>query len=410
MMFIYESIRPIKWLFRGVCLALPFSPLCAQTLTEQQAVDLSLSQHSFQQVLASQEREAQANHLLTKAWLAPEFEVSHESVKDERETSIWIKQQFDIAGKRTLRQQASNTEISATQSAIEAAQGIRKATTRQYFYQMLYLQIQNQLFEDWISKLLEVETTIKKRERAGEVSPYDRLRVGQQRQSLRALLRSNITEFETIKHQLTGLFSEYIDIDAVKGNLVTAPLPALEKLVQATDNIPTLSELKFLCEAAKFSSDAAKLNHIPDVTFGIGQKFISDRDQRDNGLLLSASVTIPLFDSNKSRKQLYSAKAANAESTYQLAKHEFINQLTATWHKVRQLKSSYDNYRKQSVTGAEALVHIAEAAYQADEISVLELIDAYQNALDIQNKSIDLLYQTRVSRLQLDAMIEGIQL
>jgi outer membrane protein TolC len=137
---------------------------------------------------------------------------------------------------------------------------------------------------------------------------------------------------------------------------------------------------------------------------------VKSLEQRDNGLLLSASVTIPLFDSNKSRKQLYSAKAANAESSYQLAKHEFINQLTATWHKVRQLKNSYDNYRKQSVTGAEALVHIAEAAYQADEISVLELIDAYQNALDIQNKSIDLLYQTRVSRLQLDAMIEGIQL
>lgn len=406
-----QKCAKLVWGIGLLALALP-SVVLAETLTENRAIELGLGQLHFNQLLESQEDAARGNSLTTQTWQNPELGLSREKLGDETETSIWLHQRFDISGQRKLTKQASIHELSAVEAANQVARIERKNQIRSHFYQLLFQQQQRQLFNHWVEKFSTVEAAMEKREAAGDVSGYDRRRISRERVLLMAEQRSIEAEYYATKDRMSGLLGQddFTTLNDVEGSLAPDALPPLESLVQGLEKHPVFTDMRLQGEAARLYSQAAARSHIPEVTLGIGQKRVEGAGSSDSGLMLSASVPLPFFDRKRGQRQRFAAEAAQAESKYQLTLQQTQADLRALWHKARQLNENSQLFKAQSVSASYELVRIAEAAYHANEIGVLELIDAYRITLDTETNALKLTLQARTARLELDKIIEGIQL
>lgn len=401
--------KRLLWCIVLLTVALP-SPLLAEALTEDQAIDMGLGHSHFNQLLHSQADAARGEALTSKTWLNPALELSREETGNETETSFWIRQRFNLSGQRKLNSEAANSQLSAIEAANQVARLERKNQIRNHFYQLLFQQQQHQLFTHWVAKFSTVEAAMEKREMAGDVSGYDHRRISRERITLVAQQRTVEADYHAAKEHLYGLIglSTPQTLNDVEGTLIPNTPPSLESLMQGLGNHPALIRLQHRSESAHLLSRAAVRSRIPDVTLGIGQKSADSPGNDESGFMLSASVPLPLFDRKQGQRQRATANAVQAESEYQLALQQSQADLRALWYQARQLSENARLFKEESLAISYELVRIAEAAYHADEIGVLELIDAYRSALDAETTAHELALKARLARIELDQIIEGI--
>lgn len=406
-----QKRKPLLWRVGLLTLVLPTTAL-AEYLTENRAIEMGLEQPHFNQLLQSQAEAARGNVLTTQTWKNPEFEISREEVGDETETSFWLYQRVNFSDQRKLNSEAANAQLYATESANQLSRLERRKQIQSHFYELLFLQQKQQVFSHWTEKFITVEAAMEKREAAGDVSGYDRRRISRERITLLAEQRAIEAGYQAAREQLSGFigWNNSKMFSNVEGVLLPETQPALEALLQDLESHPALASLRLKSEAAHLSSKAANRSHIPDITFGIGQKNVDGRDGNDSGLMLSASVPLPLFDRKQGQRQLFAAKAAQAESEYQLVLQQSQAELRVLWHKARKLLENSRLFQQQGLAASYELVRIAETSYHANEIGVLELIDAYRSALDAETTALELALKARMTRVELDKFIEGIQL
>jgi cobalt-zinc-cadmium efflux system outer membrane protein len=79
--------------------------------------------------------------------------------------------------------------------------------------------------------------------------------------------------------------------------------------------------------------------------------------------------------------------------------------VAAAWHRVRALHRAASEYRRDAQEPTEQLTRVAEAAYRAGETGILELVDAYRTAFEVQRRTLDLEMEVRLGRIELDRMV-----
>ena len=172
----------------GMCIAEP--------LTEAQSLQLGLNQPDFVTVLESRVEAAQGALLTTKTWANPEFEFTREKLGEETEINAWLRQRFDVSGRRGFSRDAAQAHIEETRADNNNQRVNRATDIRQHFYQALYFQQQQQLLSRWVEKFTTVEAAMRKREEAGDVSGYDRRRISREKISVLARERHNQASYQ----------------------------------------------------------------------------------------------------------------------------------------------------------------------------------------------------------------------
>ena len=389
----------------GFLLLLPFAAV-GQTLSEQEILLLGLQHPNFDQLLKSRRDEADAELILERTWSNPEFSISHQEIDGETEVDIWLKQTFDFSGRRQYAIAVAQTHLSVIDLENKALQIERLAQVRGLFYQLLYLQRKSELFSQWVNKFTDVEATMAVREAAGDVSGYDRMRMSRERVELDIQREQYQLELETIREKLHGFIAtdRSLDFNSVTGTLLPSAQPALEKVLSAHNQHPILLSLQKTNEAKTARIRATARGHIPLITFAVGQKVIERSGQRDAELMLSASVPLPLFDRKQGEHRRALAEANRAASQYQLLLQRNVADIRALWIKAKRLTERARSYREHNVVDAEQLVDIVQAAYQSGEKSVVELVDGYRMSLAAEQKALELAYEARQVRLDLDLL------
>ncbi|MFI0459629.1 MAG: TolC family protein [Candidatus Thiodiazotropha endolucinida] len=199
------------------------------------------------------------------------------------------------------------------------------------------------------------------------------------------------------------------NFNRIDGHLLPGELPALSKVLGGADQYPVLVQRSQQAEAARLNARSVASSHIPELTFGVGHKAIDRPGADESGLMPSASVALPLFDRRQGEQQQARAKAIQAESEYQLASQQLRAEIRSLWTKADQTSTNARLFSEQNVAPSFELVRIAEASYDANEIGVLELIDAYRSALDAEISALTLAIDARLVRIDLDAMTDGIR-
>ncbi len=381
----------------------------AEALTEQQSLDLGLNQVDFVNLLQSRQANAQGQLLSNTTWANPEFKYSREELGDETETTYSLNQRLEISGSRGLRHDAAQANIDSTASGIAGERATRRATIREHFFNTLYYQKQQRVFTHWVDKFNKVEATMLKRERAGDVSGYDRRRISREKVSLLSEQRSNQASYQNSWQKLIGIIgvdktNDFVD---VSGELLPAALPPLAPLLQDLPKHPSLMQLQHQAESARLSARAAGRSSIPDITIGIGQKQVEGPLIDESGLVLSASVPLPLFNRKQGEQLIAQSRARQTDSEYQLKLKRLQAELQGLWQQATQQADNARLFHDQSVHTSFELVRIAETAYRANEIGVLELVDAYRSALQAEQTALQLALDARMSRIELDKFTIG---
>lgn len=394
---------------KGLGLLLLTMPIWGNTapLTERQSLEFGLNRADFQRLLTSRMEAARGELTRSETWINPEFELSREEVGDETETGIWLRQRLDLSGRRSLLRDAAQSDLSAMQAKVEISRQERTEVIRQQFFQTLYQQQLQDLLGHWVEKYNTVEAAMIKREASGDVSGYDRLRISREKVSLLAQQRESKANHQAAWIQLRGMLKvdEEQGFDAVQGELLPDELPTITEVLEALKDQPSLVQLQHEGEAKRLTSHALAQGYIPDLTIGLGQKRLEGPAGNDSGLMLSATISLPIFDRQQGEHQRAVAELRQIESEYQLTQSQVQADARSIWQLAAQMADNARLFRQQSVAASYELLRIAETAYRNNELGVLELIDAYRNALESEVSALQLSLEARMKQIELDKLI-----
>ena len=162
-----------------------------------------------------------------------------------------------------------------------------------------------------------------------------------------------------------------------------APVTALEALMQ--DN-PSLGRFATERRVEEAKVRLAEAQSHPDVTVAAGIRRL--QAERSNALVLSASVPLGAG----SRAVAYAAEArsrlAEVDSREQALRSELKAVLVGAHLEASRRTSELSTLRDAAVPGAEAAVTLAQDGFSAGRYSLLELLSAQQQLIDLQRQSI----------------------
>lgn len=125
---------------------------------------------------------------------------------------------------------------------------------------------------------------------------------------------------------------------------------------------------------------------------------------RDNGVALTLSISLPVFDRQQAGRQRAAAEAARARAEYRLAHARAEGELRGLHRQAEALRTAASEYRAHVATASPELLRIAEAAYQGGESSLLELLDAYRGALESETAALELAKRARDAHIEYELL------
>jgi len=391
----------------SVCLlALPLAVWAQTPLTEAEAVRLGLTRADFADLERGAMQAAEADVLAAGLFPNPTLNYSRDSVDGSPDTveQTWmLEQTFDISGRRGLHREAASRRVAAVTAGNASRQLQMAAEIRRSFHEVLFRQETIRATETWAQRFARVEGMVGKLARAGEASGYDRRRLARERQTAEARLAAGRAELDRALAHLVALTGAP-EAPLLKGALLpSAPVP-VETLLTRLDQRPDLQSLSRRAEAADLEGRAAKRGGIPEVTVGIGPKYVDNGSTQDKGVALSLSVPLPVFDRQQAGQQRAAAEALQVRAEYHLTKHRAEGELRGLHRQAEGLRATAIDYRSRAVAASPELLRIAETAYQGGESSLLELLDAYRGALEAETTALELEKRARDARIEYDLL------
>lgn len=381
----------------------------AEPLTESEALKQGLSRTELADIANASMSEAEAGAIEAGLWQNPSLSYSRDRINSSPGTTehTWqITQTFDISGRRELKKSAAERLMDATLSDNAARRVVLAAEIRRAFHAVLLSQERVRAVDTWAQRFGNIETTVTKLEKAGEVSGYDRRRLSREKQSAEARLATEQSELERAREKLAALLGQPgAALPPLAGALLPAELIPLDQALNRLVGRADLRSLSHRAEASDLQRQAADKGWIPDVTVGIGPKFVEEGGSHDSGNLVTMSIPLPVFDRQQSGAKRAIAQAMTARAELALARSNAEGDVRGLYKQVSHLIHAAISYRSQAVSGSGDLTHIAESAYRAGEGGVLELLDAYRGALDAENTALDMEWKAREASIEFDSLI-----
>lgn len=395
----------------ALLLALPadLSHAQAPALTERAAVHMALARPAYRAAEAS--RVAIGESALAQAGLAPN---PHLSLGHERlnaaggratESTLQLSQEFDVSGRRALRRQAAERRLDAIQAEGEAARGRLVAEVRTAFADALHREQSRRALRAWGERIDAADRVVRELAEAGEVSGYERRRLGRERQSAQARAARAEADYLRAREVLLGLLEqEQVRTADPAGDLIPDEAPSLATAQASLRERPDLRALVAQAEAFDRERRAAARAWIPDVTLGAGPKRVEEPGRTDHGLAVSLSISLPLFDRGQPAQKRASAEAALTRADHALRLGRWEAELRGVWAQASALRRAAIVFRKEAISGSRDLARIAEAAYRGGESTLLELLDAYRSELEAETTTLELALAARLARIELDLL------
>ncbi|MCL7420950.1 MAG: TolC family protein [Methylobacter sp.] len=318
-------------------LFLPAHAQAAPPLTEAQTVEKVLQQASVQNWIEGTINEAQSDVEEFSHWDNPTFsyalDAPHLRDQNATEQAYMIKQSVDLSGRRGLRQSAAKLRLQSAAATTQSRLALFKAETRQRFFDVLHQQQRLQAINAWTQRLAELERIIRERTSAGDVSGYDLKRLQREYASATTQQQAEQAALRRSWEQLNALWENH---------------------------------------------DAAERWKIPKFNLGVGAKTFDATNYSDTALLVNVDVPLPLWSQNDAERMRSHAQVQKADSEYRLAHQKTYGEMRGSWQELTGLLQAVRTFEQQGQAVSDELINIANISYQAGEIGIFELLDAYR--------------------------------
>lgn len=406
-LFFFAPLKPtLGRCFTALCLSIALPGISsAQPLTADDVVALALENAENRVFIQAPAEAAQGALTELETWRNPVLSVSREGQSglggDGSETSVSIERDFDFSGRRGMQADSARARLLAaqTQGAVTAAE--LRAEALSAYYAVIAAQAELDAIERFGAQLSQLETATRQRVTAGDASQLELERVRQETLLAPSLLANARLNAAAARDQLfiiTG--AERVLSDSLAGSL----LPEAADLTAApASGSARLAVLQAQADAAQSLEEAAS-RLAPDVTLGVGVRHTEGMGG-ETGVLMSASVPLPLFNRNQGDRQSRAADARLAEARLRREQRRLDAEATLLRRRAAALDETARAYDAEALSSAQSLQRIALISYRAGEIGALEAIDATRSAYEAELRAISLKHQARTAQIALHALL-----
>ncbi|MFU8896249.1 MAG: TolC family protein [Gammaproteobacteria bacterium] len=382
-------------------LMLPAAAASAATLTEAEAVRRGLSHPQHQAMQASSVGEARGAATAAGRWPNPEIELGREQVDGARgrseETDLWIRQRLDLAGVRARERDAAQTLVAAARARADMADREQARDIRRRFYDALAADALLRLAVDWHGRLDLLVANTMQRVDAGDASRYELLRLQKELSVVEAELLERQAAAASTRQRLFGMLgSEPVGLS---GTLLP---PSMDDAVAPglLADHPLLRALEAESDSALLSSQAASRRRWPTLTLGAGWRTVDEAGYSADGGMFMLGVEVPVFDRGTGERDAASSRARHRTAERWLTKERLAAEARSA---LGELQARRAGARLLSDRESEetSFLAMAEAAYEAGEIGMAELIDAHRTELTVARERIERARLARESYIEL---------
>lgn len=327
----------------------------------------------------------------------PSVELSREGAGGESEYQLGVVQPIDLNGRRGSLRDAARADGLATEAEIARRRQVLVAEVRQAYVRCAAASAQLDVWQRYSQELAEAEQVSTARAEAGDTAVYDVRRVRVERRAAEAQLaraRGDIAADCAALASLTGIADPLVELEAIT---------RLSSAAQPGERADLLADERRI-EAAQYRVRAADQARLPQLAVGVGVLRRDDGIDTAFGPVVSVGVTVPLWNSGSASVRREQARAAALESELLITRRRVEAEQNAA---AARLAAA----REAAVTAAGAredagrLGNIAEIAYQAGEIGVVELLDAYEAAREADLSVIALATDAALAAVEYDLAI-----
>jgi len=361
-----------------------------RAITIEEAVRLALDVGPSARAIALTTERAMAEEEAAGRWENPSISLSREETGGTSETFASLTLPLPIAGRPGLERSAARLAREGTEAAARQGRADLVALVREAFLDLLAAQEREAVLADtWVS-LDELTGILKAREREGESSGFDLLRVERELAAIaaeRIVARGQVAVLRIHLGVLVALPAEEL---VAEGDLqATAPLIPLDRALLAADARGDLAALDSEANRLETLSKAAGRRIVPDLALVAGNKTTRiDGFGEESGPIVGLALSLPVFDPGRR-----SSRALAVDGTLARARREALAQRARAEVRAAHAEAGSRREAEQVYATAgdpAALVAMARAAYEAGEMRILDLVDAYRTVLESRLNTIDL--------------------
>lgn len=382
-------------------------------LTEEEAVRRALQRSDLRTAIDGSVDVARAESVRASQWDNPEVWYTREQTYGALSTGedyLWATQKIDPSGSLGLRSKAAEQRANAVRERGRSRKARVAAQVRLRFHEVLRLQGQVDVAQRLVDRLEIAVGAVRKREAAGDASTYDRRRLERELANTRARTVTLEAARARAWEVLAALVEDHRDTSApwprASGTLLPGALPNQDTFAQRLDTRPDLQAFERIAAAAEMEERAASRGWVPELTLGGGWKSI-DFGDRIHGFMGIVALTLPFLDHGQNRALAAQGARRSAQGEHQWVLALAKGDMRGLWIEAARLWEIARSYREERTELSEALVRTAEAGYRGGELGVLELVDAYRGMQEDEARALDLEFQARRARIELELSTGG---
>lgn len=409
-----RSRRPVGSLVARLCVVALASlvPLRgAAQLTEDEAVHRAMSRPEVRDAIEGDVDVSAGEALRARMWPNPVASYVREQTwggsNRSAEDYALLTQSFEISGRRELRGEAADSRVQAARARGMSSRLVLEAEVRARFYELVALEARAAAVREALGRTEKLAAAIALRERAGDVSGYDRRRLEREHASFAARLAVEQARAGRARERLGGLLGEKTPVRVVGVLLPQEGLASPEALADRVGTRPDLLALADEVRAGRLEHQAAGRSWIPELVLTGGYKGIGLDAGRLNGFVAGVAIPLPILDRNQDEAMRGTGRAKAAKARLDLETDMAGAEVRGLRSEAVELASAARRFRADAAGTSLALTVTAEAAYRGGELGILELVDAHRGALDAETQAVDLEWAARKARIELDLAVGG---
>jgi outer membrane protein TolC len=273
-----------------LALAMLISPpvFMVQGLTERELLDRFVRENPRDRALQARVEEVRAEMKARILPPNPVLSYSRENAAGTKEDYFLVDQALPINGRAGLLKQAGKSAIKAQQAQAVFGLNQFRSQLRERFYELLLAQQRKEALQQGLRQLEEVLDILRKGEKEGEHSAFDRMRVERELADLRMELTSMDTIIAQAQAHISGFLAAGEDHTALvaRGQFEPGkPLPDLPALVaKALENRADRKAQEELLQQFQLERRAAERLRIPEPVINAGIKRVQSDTYTDTGI------------------------------------------------------------------------------------------------------------------------------
>ena len=317
----------------------------------------------------------------------PTATVTHEPLsragQSYNETYLTLSQRFELPGERSARAEAANRVLGAAEARMRADSARLGFAVKQAFVEASMAEERLAISERVTGVFRLGAQRAAVREAEGDISRYELRRLVVERTRYENRLADALLAVSAARRFLALLIlpeSEAVEV-APRDPFGISPVePTLDRVLEGAisrrqEIVAARSEL----EAAQARVRLARAERIPDITATGGSKWQSDGF---SGFFIGVSIPLFFFDRSAGAVEATEAQVRSAEERLALTSREMENDLRRTIETYRSLHGRTEFLGEDPLDEAPDLLQIAQVAYDAGEMDLVQLLDAAEALWD----------------------------